>query len=334
MDIQGFRVLIVDDNPDVRKLVRLYLEQNYYQVEEASSGEEAIKYFEESKVQFDLILMDYIMGGIDGFNASQLIWDIQPNFPIIMLTAYSNVSLATRFLQQGGSGLIEKPVDIKSKQLDLSIKEALNYKIAKDGFLKNRFSCEEDDQLLSDIFNNATTKPSFQFPDPHLSNPWKILIVDDDMQVHQTTEIVLLDFNYNGCELDILSAFSAKEAIEIIEKHPDIAVVLLDITMETKWSGFDVVSHVRKKIGNKITRIIVRTNTAGDFPAVSVANDHEIDGFLPKDTMNPMELTIGLTTALRTYRQLAILTYDKLKLIRRNKELIKQQTSQDSKSTQ
>lgn len=66
-----------------------------------------------------------------------------------------------------------------------------------------------------------------------LHEAWKLLIVDDEEEVHSITRMVLEGFEFEGRGLGFLSAYSAEEGRRLFQEHPDIAVVLLDVVMET-----------------------------------------------------------------------------------------------------
>src|SRR5262249_41381158 len=71
----------------------------------------------------------------------------------------------------------------------------------------------------------------------HYGAPWKVAVIDDDSAVHDGTRYALYDYVLNGQKLDILSAYSADEGRHLLRNHSDIAVVLLDVVMETDSAG-------------------------------------------------------------------------------------------------
>ena len=64
----------------------------------------------------------------------------------------------------------------------------------------------------------------------------------------------------------ILSAYSAEEGRALIREHPDTAVVLLDVIMETDNAGLDLVNFIRNELKNETVRIILRTGQPGQAP--------------------------------------------------------------------
>lgn len=88
---------------------------------------------------------------------------------------------------------------------------------------------------------------------------WKLLVVDDEEDVHHVTRLVLGRFRFEGRPVCLLAAYSAAEARVVLASHPDIAVILLDVVMESDDAGLRLVRHVREELGNRNVRIILRT---------------------------------------------------------------------------
>jgi len=142
-------------------------------------------------------------------------------------------------------------------------------------------------------------------------NPWKILIVDDDADIHEVTEMALKRLVYEERPLAFIKAYTAAEAIEQLEKTPDIAVVLLDVVMESDTSGLDLVKTIREKMGNSNIRIIVRTGNPGLAPEESVTLNYDINDYRGKTELTAQSLRTMIITALRSY--MAIVTINGLK---------------------
>ncbi|MCU0565912.1 MAG: MarR family transcriptional regulator [Oculatellaceae cyanobacterium Prado106] len=130
---------------------------------------------------------------------------------------------------------------------------------------------------------------------------WKILIVDDDPEVHEVTRLALSDFTFEGKHLAFISAFSAQEAKQMLQHHPDIAVIFLDVVMETENAGLQVVQYVRQELENLPVRIILRTGQPGQAPEAVIAADYGIDDYKTKTELTAKKLFISVITALRTY---------------------------------
>ena len=119
------KVLVVDDEPRLRKLVKDFLTKNNYYVMEAGDGEEAYNIFANNN-DISLIIMDVMMPKMDGYEASKAIREIS-KVPIIMLTAKSTEKDERRGCEIGGDEYITKPFD-----LDEVVKTVQKYLEPKD----------------------------------------------------------------------------------------------------------------------------------------------------------------------------------------------------------
>jgi len=133
---------------------------------------------------------------------------------------------------------------------------------------------------------------------------FKVLIVDDDINIHKMTKFILNDFDFKYYKLDFISAYSGEEAREIITNTSDIAVILLDVVMETSDAGLDVVKYIREELDNHLVRIIIRTGQPGYAPEREVIIKYEINNYLEKTDSSSTRLFSGIVTALRSYQDL------------------------------
>ena len=115
--------------------------------------------------------------------------------------------------------------------------------------------------------------------------PWKILITDDDKNVHETTELALSGVKIHNRPLEFLHAYSAKEAREILLKNEDVALVLLDVVMETVDAGLKLVEQIRNELHNHQLRIILRTGQPGYAPEEQISHQLAIDGYTTKSKL-------------------------------------------------
>lgn len=116
-------------------------------------------------------------------------------------------------------------------------------------------------------------------------HPWKILIADDDSNVHETTLLALSGVRILGRPLEFLHAYSAREAQKVIAEHPDIALVLLDVVMETVDAGLKLVSIIRNEMRLNNLRIVLRTGQPGYAPEQQVSHEFAIDGYTTKSKL-------------------------------------------------
>jgi two-component system chemotaxis response regulator CheY len=107
------RVLVVDDEPDVRKVVRMTLEKAGYDVIEAEDGEKAIEAIKqgENPLILDVIISDIRMPKINGVEAINYFQQQWPRVPLIVLTGFPDMEMATGFLKQGIVDYLVKPVE-------------------------------------------------------------------------------------------------------------------------------------------------------------------------------------------------------------------------------
>ncbi|MFH1217001.1 MAG: DUF3369 domain-containing protein [Pseudomonadota bacterium] len=136
---------------------------------------------------------------------------------------------------------------------------------------------------------------------------WKILIVDDDKEVHDITTLVLKKFIYDGKKLQFLHAYSANEAKKLITEHPDTAVILLDVVMESHDSGLALVEYVRKVQNNPFVRIILRTGQPGQAPEEKVIVEYDINDYKEKTELSSQKLFTVMVSSLRTYRDILVI---------------------------
>src|SRR5215468_2419407 len=139
---------------------------------------------------------------------------------------------------------------------------------------------------------------------PELGPRWKIAVIDDEPAVHDGTRFALNDYKLNGQGLEILSAYSAAEGRELLRSHPDVAVVLLDVIMESDTAGLDLVEFIRKDLKNETVRIILRTGQPGQAPERRVIVDYDINDDKAKTELTADKLFTSLTAALRSHQQL------------------------------
>lgn len=88
----------------------------------------------------------------------------------------------------------------------------------------------------------------------HVKQGWKVLIVDDEPEVHRITKMTLARFEFDGRPLEFLHAFTGEEAVTIMAHEPDIALILLDVVMESDNAGLMVVRRVRDELKNNLGR--------------------------------------------------------------------------------
>ncbi|MCH9742261.1 MAG: DUF3369 domain-containing protein [Proteobacteria bacterium] len=135
--------------------------------------------------------------------------------------------------------------------------------------------------------------------------PWRILVVDDDGEVHQATRFALESLVVLDKPITLIHAYSAAEAESLLRQMPDIAAVLLDVVMESDDSGLCLIDLIRDTLGYHCMRIILRTGQPGSAPESALVSRYDIHDYMLKMDVSRERLVTSLTTAVRTYQQLA-----------------------------
>jgi len=143
---------------------------------------------------------------------------------------------------------------------------------------------------------------------------WSVLIVDDDHEVHVVTKLALHDFEFENKKLNLVSAYSAKEAQEILQGDTKFAFILLDIVMESNIAGLNVVNFIRNELKDKLIRIIIRTGQPGYAPEEEIINLYDINDYKEKTELTSTKLYTTTRTALNQYKQISELEKKKNEL--------------------
>ena len=149
----------------------------------------------------------------------------------------------------------------------------------------------DDDELIFAEEDEVEEKPR--------EASWKILIVDDEIEIHNITKLALKEFTFENKLITFISAYSGKEAKEMLQAHRDIALILLDVVMETEEAGLELVKYIRDILDNQIVRIILRTGQPGQVPEDVVIVSYDINDYKTKTELTNKKLFTTVVTALR-----------------------------------
>jgi CheY-like chemotaxis protein len=133
-----------------------------------------------------------------------------------------------------------------------------------------------------------------------------VLIADDDEMVHAVTKLVLKDLTFEGKPVELVKATSAAGTIEALRSRSDIALVLLDVVMETLTAGLDIVPVIREELENRDIRIIIRTGQAGYADESDVIRRLDVNGFTRKEELRHENLRDAVILGLRSYRDIQL----------------------------
>lgn len=188
---------------------------------------------------------------------------------------------------------------------------------------------EEDEEVSSVDANNYSITEGQNYESQLLYETialrnrltWKLLICDDDRSVHVVTKLALDGFKFAGKELEIISAFSGAEGIKMIEQHPDIALILQDVIMETNDAGLQAIKHIREVLKNRLVRIILRTGQPAEFPESSIILNYDINDYKSKTELTEQKLFTTVVSSLRAYSTMLGLVESQQKLTLLNMQL-------------
>jgi signal transduction histidine kinase len=159
----------------------------------------------------------------------------------------------------------------------------------------------------ADLINVQRSAPGQQY--------WKVLLVDDEEEIHIVTRLALQDFSFAGRHLEFTSAHSGAEAKQLIKENPDTAIILLDVVMETDDAGLEVARYIRQELGNHFVRIILRTGQPGLAPERRVLKMYDINDYRAKTELTQDRMFSVIYTALSSYRDLIALARSRHQLI-------------------
>jgi PAS domain S-box-containing protein len=154
--------------------------------------------------------------------------------------------------------------------------------------------------LIDDVAADRVSSAASEVGEP----PWRVLIVDDDVDVHVVTRLALRNASFMARPLQLLSAYSGKEAIALLRETSDVALVLLDVMMETDDAGLRVVKQIRGELNNHLIRVVLRTGQAGQSVENRVIVEYDINDYKSKTDLTTQKLFTTVIASLRAYGSL------------------------------
>lgn len=166
-------ILIVDDNLNIRKLYRSYLERAGFLVLDASDGEDALKILEHNKI--DLMIVDIMMPRMDGFQLTETLRTYKYTFPILMITAKDHLEDKRQGFKLGSDDYMVKPIDLEEMilRVDALLRRS---KIVSEHIIKIKDIIIDEDSYTVLKGNKRVTLPKKEFQLLHklVSYPSKI----------------------------------------------------------------------------------------------------------------------------------------------------------------
>lgn len=144
---------------------------------------------------------------------------------------------------------------------------------------------------------------------------WNILVVDDDEEIHSVTRLALSDLIVAEKSLNFIHAHSGEEALKIItELNSSIAIILLDVVMETDDAGLMVARKMREELRILEPRIILRTGQPGYAPEEQIIKDYDINDYKTKTELTRSKLVTTIIASIRSYQQILSINQSRLGL--------------------
>jgi two-component system sensor histidine kinase ChiS len=180
---------------------------------------------------------------------------------------------------------------------------------------------ETDNTNLSQEFQQISPDDEPSWTIDASAKVWKVMIVDDEREIHEVTQLALDGFIFQDKALTFLSAYSGAEAKVLLDTHPDTAVIFLDVVMEEHDSGLQVVKYIRQTQKNNLVRIILRTGQPGQAPEQSVVVNYDINDYKLKVELTQQRLFVSMVASLRSYYDLLRIELNKIVLKQLNEQL-------------
>ena len=134
--------------------------------------------------------------------------------------------------------------------------------------------------------------------------PWRVLIVDDEDQVHKVTKLVLSQCDFDQAPIELVHAYSMKEAQAILHAQEPFALALIDVVMETDDAGLLLVQYIRESLKDNEIRLVLRTGQPGQAPEETVIAKYDINDYKNKTELTSTKLRTLLYSTLRSYRDI------------------------------
>jgi len=142
------RVLVVDDDPAIRELLKNFLESVGHEVETAASGVEALERFVNTR--YNLLLLDLYMPGIDGLEVLRHVKSANPACEVVIITAYGSLPTAVQALNMGAYSYVNKPFDmIELDRLIARVKELVELRTAYNLLAQERLKAHSLNNLVA-----------------------------------------------------------------------------------------------------------------------------------------------------------------------------------------
>ncbi len=156
-----------------------------------------------------------------------------------------------------------------------------------------------------------------------MAEPWSILVVDDEQDVHAVTTLALKRRVWRGREFHLQHAHSAAEARDILKSYGHrFHVAIVDVVMESDDAGLELCRYIRANFAATI-RIILRTGQPGVAPEEQILETYDIDHYLAKSEATDSRLFSLIRSCLKTFEDVTALEAANATLTVTNAELMR-----------
>ncbi len=245
-------ILWADDEIDLLKPHILYLEDKGYSVTSVYSGEDAIQQVEQS--QFDLVLLDEMMTGLDGLTTLNHIKEISPNIPVIMITKNEEESLMEEAIASQITNYLTKPVN--PSQILLACKNVLETKkiqsdFATQGFLKDFQELSQQISDASDLNDwyslfESLTKWELRFDELGDHGLGELLNEQKENANRRFSQFIESEYTHlisDSSDVitspDILSAYIKP----LLEDMKDVVFIVIDCLRADQWKAMEKILY-------------------------------------------------------------------------------------------
>lgn len=142
-------------------------------------------------------------------------------------------------------------------------------------------------------------------PPPPAEEPWRVLVVDDDEEVHLVTALTLRHARVDGAALELVHADSCVAAMRALSADGPFAVAVVDVVMESAHAGLDLAAWIRETLGDHDLRIVLRTGQPGAAVETQLGERYDIHDYLGKAETTGRTLTTRVMGAVRAFRDLS-----------------------------
>jgi CheY-like chemotaxis protein len=207
MAVMSTRLLIVDDHPNARDLIRGYLAMPGLTVQECASGHDALAQVREFKPHW--VTMDVQMPGLNGFETTKAIKQTHPEARVMIVTSYNDPHFRQLADSAGASGFI-----------------------LKENLLALRLMLEKE--------TGSRGTPARALPEIAVEpTPKRVLVLDDDKELRTTFSLLLSKDGYR-----VTQAYSRREAISLHQKEP-FDLIIIELLLPDN-QGFETLTDLRK----------------------------------------------------------------------------------------